>query len=74
MRLSLNVDASWCFWYNLLHIWGNFNGNRLVSKNNTYTVERQGDAKSVYKDYFMFFDTLDISEITVTLLVNNSLK
>ena len=35
----------------------------LFTKNNTYTVERE--IKSVYKDYFMFSDTLDISEITV---------
>ena len=41
----------------------------LLNKNNTYTVER--DTKSVYKDYFMFSDTLDISEITITLLVNS---
>lgn len=42
----------------------------LFTKNfNTYTVERE--IKSVPKDYFMFSDTLNISEITVTLLVNN---
>ena len=40
----------------------------LFNKNNTYTVER--DIESVPKDYFMFSETLNISEITVTLLVN----
>lgn len=35
----------------------------LFTKNNTYTVERK--IKSAHKDYFMFSDTLDISEITV---------
>lgn len=35
---------------------------------------KDGDTKFVYKDYFMFSDTLDISDITMTLLVNKSLK
>ena len=41
----------------------------LFNKNDTYTIER--DIKSVHKDHFLFSDTLNISEITVTLLVNN---